>query len=446
VGDDGLMAATVAPVRPQHRPPEIARLQRRTLILLACTQIAGGIGVATGVAVGALLAADMAGTKASGLAGSAAVIGAALIAIPATRIMRARGRRPGLAFTYVLGVAGAAAVVGAIFARSPLLLFLGTFLFGGGSAGNLQSRYAAIDLAEPDRRARQLSLVVWVSTVGAIVGPNLAPVANGVADGWGLLEYTGPYLLSAVAFGLAAVALTVFMRPDPLLVARAREEATSQPGSAGHAVWRDAIRAVRASSGARLGLVSVASGHVVMVGVMSMTPVYIGGYVHRHGDQLQIVGLVISLHIVGMYALSPLVGWLTDRFGPRKVVAGGVGVLLVACALAGTAGDSTVRLAFGMSLLGVGWLGCMVAGSMLVSSSVPADRRTGAQGLSDVVMGIAAALAGALAGVVVDYFGYPTLTLLAAIAVVPLAALALRTPDPVAPAAGDDDGRLVGCG
>jgi MFS family permease len=413
----------VAATLPSPTTVDVHSVQRRTLTLLSGTQIVGGIGVATGISVGALLAADMAGPTVSGLAGSCAVIGAAVVTVPATRIMRSYGRRPGLAFAYLVGLVGAGLVVVAAIADSVPLLLLGTLLFGGSSAANLQARYAAIDLAEPDRRARQLSLVVWATTVGVVFGPNIAPWANGLGVDWHLPEYTGPYVLSMIALGLAALLIILLLRPDPLLLARTRENA--EP-TAVRRVWREAARTVAASPGARLGIAAVAIGHVVMVGVMSMTPLYIGGYVHEHGDQLRIVGFVLSLHVAGMYALSPLVGWLADKLGSRRVIFGGIGVLLGACALAGSAGESTWRLAIGMSTLGLGWSALMVAGSTLLSASVSLDRRPSVQGLSDVVMGVAGASAGALAGVIVDFFGYPTLALLAAIATAPLLALALR--------------------
>ncbi|GAA1544488.1 MFS transporter [Dactylosporangium maewongense] len=400
-----------------------AVLQRRTLGLLVSTQVIGGLGVASGVSIGALLAADMAGPSAAGLSGSAAVIGAALIAIPATRLMRTGGRRPGLVFAYGVGVLGSLLVVAAVSWRLVPLLFVGTFLFGGASAANLQSRYAAVDLADNDRRARHLSLVVWATTLGAVVGPNLAPFADRVTMPWGAPEYAGPYLFSALAFLAGAVTLFVLLRPDPLLTARSMSLSDSSDKSSS---WSSAFAAIRASVGARLGVSAVAVGHVVMVGVMSMTPVHIGEYVHAHGDLLRIVGLVISIHITGMYALSPVVGWAADRFGRRPVILAGVVLLASACALSGTAGDDTVRLAVGMGLLGVGWGCTMVAGSTLLSESVPVGERAGVQGLSDVIMGVSAATAGALAGVVVDLFGFATLSVLAGIAVVPLAALALR--------------------
>jgi MFS family permease len=187
---------------------------------------------------------------------------------------------------------------------------------------------------------------------------------------------------------------------------------------------RAAVAAVRGAADARLGVVAVAIGHVVMVAVMAMTPVHIGAA--GHPDTLRIVGLVLSLHVAGMYALSPLTGWLSDRYGRRAVILGGVGLLLVACAVAGTAGHDTVRLSIGLFLLGLGWSGTMVGGSTLLSESVDATNRPAVQGLSDLVMGLAGASAGAVSGVVVAWSSYATLTLLAAVAAVPLAALALR--------------------
>ncbi|GAA2381179.1 MFS transporter [Dactylosporangium salmoneum] len=403
--------------------PDATALQRRTLGLLVGTQIIGGLGVASGVSVGALLASSLAGPWAAGLTGSCSVVGAALIAIPATRLMRTGGRRPGLVFAYGLGSLGALIVVAAVRASSVPLLFLGTLLFGGASAANLQARYAATDLSAPDRRARQLSFVVWATTIGAVAGPNLAPLTDRLLGRWGMPEYGGPYLFSVVAFAFAALVLLAVLRPDPLLTARALAGEQAPPGKA---VWREAARTVRDSAGARTGVAAVVVGHVVMVGVMSMTPVHIGTYVHDHGDLLRIVGLVISIHITGMYALSPVVGWLADRAGRRAVILGGVGVLLLACLLSGTAGGHTWRLSIGLGLLGLGWSATMVAGSTLLSESVPLQQRAGVQGLSDVVMGVAGASAGALSGVVVDLFGYPVLTLLAGVVVLPLIARVLR--------------------
>jgi Major Facilitator Superfamily len=349
-------------------------------------------------------------------------------------------------------------------AGSVPVLFAGMVLFGGGTTANLQARYAAVDLAEPRRRGRQLSLIVWATTIGAVSGPNLAPVADRYTRAHGLPLYAGPFAFSAAAFLIAALAIMIVLRPDPLLTAR-RLEGSGQAGVAADASGagvvpvasggvaggagvaetgsvvvapaarpageapplagvRVAARAVRANPSARLGIAAVAVGHVVMVGVMSMTPVHIGEY--HHGDVLKIVGIVLSLHIAGMYALSPVVGWLTDRVGRRPVILGGLATLLTACAVAGTSGHRTPILSVGLALLGLGWSATMVAGSTLLSESVGTVVRPAAQGLSDLVMGLAGAFAGAVSGLVVSWSGYPTLTLLAAIATLPLVALALR--------------------
>jgi MFS family permease len=398
-------------------------LQRRTLVVLILTQMVGGIGVAIGIAVGALLAARMGGTRVSGLGQSALVVGAALLAVPVTRLMARRGRRPGLVLAYLIGAGGAVLVVLAAAWGSLPLLFLGMFAFGGGSAANYQARYSAVDLAAPERRGRQLSWVVWATTIGSVAGPNLAQLADNSVSRFGTARYSGPFVFSAAAFLLAGLIVFLLLRPDPLLRARALGGVAAAPAGGG---IRAAGREVLASPSARLGVAAVAVGHLVMVSVMAMTPVHIDASGDGHGDTLRIVGIVLSVHIAGMYALSPVTGWLTDRVGRRPVILGGVAVLLAACAVAGTAGHDTVRLSLGLVLLGTGWSGTMVAGSTLLSESVAVANRPSVQGLSDLVMGLAAASAGALSGVVVAWSSYSTLTVLAAVATVPLLALALR--------------------
>ncbi|SCE74690.1 Major Facilitator Superfamily protein [Micromonospora coriariae] len=452
---------------PRTVRPDVAPIQRRTLRLLFTTQIIGGIGVTIGIAVGALLAARIAGTAVAGLAQSAGVVGAALLAVPVTRIMARHGRRPGLVVAYVVGAVGGVLVVVAAATRWVPLLFLGMLLFGGGTAANLQARYTAVDLAEPARRGRQLSLIVWATTIGAVAAPNFAALADRVTTGWGLPPLAGPFAFSAVAFVLAGGVLLTLLRPDPLLTARRLAAADAPPatdvpaavvaagaddvpvgGGATPAAAPIKVRAprgagmrvawsvVRGRPAARLGIAAVAVGHLVMVAVMSMTPVRLGES-HADADVLRLVGIVLSLHIAGMYAFSPLVGWLTDRLGRRVVILGGVGLLLAACAVAGTAGHHTPRLSVGLVLLGLGWSGTMVAGSTLLSESVSAGVRPSVQGLSDLTMGLAGAGAAMASGFVMQVAGYPVLTLLAAVATVPLVALALR---PVPTGAPDEEG------
>jgi MFS family permease len=400
-------------------------VQRRTLQVLFTTQVAGGVGMSIGMSVGALLAADMVSVGVSGLAQSAVVMGAALLAVPATRLVRAHGRRPSLTAAYLVAALGGLVTVAAAITHSIPSLFAGFFLFGGGTTASLQARYAAVDLAPKDSYGRHLSIIVWASTLGGVVGPNLSSVAGTSLSGYGIPALAAPFAVSATLFVFAALVLFVALRPDPLHVARSSQPA-SPAASAKSGGMRVALDTVLANPDARLGVAATAVGHIVMVAVMAMTPVHIRSAGHDAAHTLRIVGIVLSVHVAGMYAFSPIMGWLSDRAGRDRVILGGVALLLAACAVAGTAGHDSTRLAIGLVLLGLGWSATMVAGSSLLSASIAPELRPSAQGLSDLIMGIAGASAGALSGVVVQGFGYATLTVIAAVTTLPLALLSAR--------------------
>ncbi len=419
----GLLPATEVPAA----TIDLAAVQRRTLRLLFATQIISGVGVAIGASVGALLAADLAGIGVSGLAQSASVIGAALLALPATAIVQRRGRRPSLAAGYLVAAIGSIIVVIAAVQNSIPALFAGFFLFGGATAAGMQARYAAVDLAPAALRGRHLAMIMWATTLGAVAGPNLAAFAGTSLIGYGVPTLAGPFVFSALLLGLAALVLMLLMRPDPAILARrAAAQASGGAAQQKHPGMGAALRAVAADQSARLGASAMAVGHLVMVGVMAMTPVHIRSAGHDAAHTLRIVGVVLSLHIAGMFAFSPVVGWLTDRYGRRPVILAGIALLLAACALVGTAGHDSARLAAGLMALGIGWSCTMVAGSALLSESVSAEMRTSAQGLSDVTMGLAGASAGALSGAIVQGWGFSMLALIAALATTPFILLATR--------------------
>ncbi|HZE46329.1 MAG TPA: MFS transporter, partial [Xanthobacteraceae bacterium] len=283
---------------------ETAVVQRRTLRLLFATQIVSGMGVAIGSSVGALLAADLAGVGLSGLAQSAAVIGGALAAIPATAIVHRHGRRPSLAAAYAVAAVGALLVVLAAVRASLPLLFLGFFLFGGATAANLQARYAAVDLAPAALRGRHLSLIVWATTIGAVAGPHLAAPAGVALSPFGIPTLAAPYFFSALLFVITGIAVFALLRPDPALVA-----GTAGAHDGAHRSLRAGLQAISARAPAVLGVTAMAVGHMVMVGIMAMTPVHIRGAGYDAAHTLRIVGVVISVHIAGMYAFAPLIGW-----------------------------------------------------------------------------------------------------------------------------------------
>jgi MFS family permease len=406
--------------------PSIQDTQRRVVRALAAAQILGGIGVASGAAVGALLAADLSMESLSGLSSASSTIGAALIALPVSRIMNVHGRRPGLLLAYLVGIIGAITVVsGSVIGFFPLAL-LGLMLTGGGQTAGLQSRYAATDLALPETRGRSLATVVWATTVGSVFGPNLASPMGNLAERVGVPRLAGPYMLTVVVFVIAAVLVATLLRPDPLIVARehhARTTGAPRLGPARHASIGEAVALVRGIPAAYLGFLAMAIGQAVMVAVMSMTPVHL-----QHGEaSLKIIGFVISGHITGMYIASPLVGMASDRIGRRPVIVVGGAILLASFLIAGTAtGHQSMQLAIGLFLLGLGWSCTLIAGSTLLTESIPAEDRPNVQGTADLLMGIAGASAGLLSGLVVGLGSYAMLNVISAVLVVPLILLTLR--------------------
>jgi MFS family permease len=408
-------------------------VQRRTVGTLIGTQILVGVGVTAGAAVGALLAEEVSGSAdLAGLGGTFQVLGGALVAIPMAHVMAARGRRWGLLLGYAIGIVGALTMITAGAMGNFPILLVGAALFGGANAANSQARYAAADLADEAHRGRDLSIVVWATTIGAVLGPNLAGPGEPVARALGLPILTGPYVFSLAGLVLGAILLFTRLRPDPLLLARERAAAlATEPLDRQHGSIVRGWRTLLAHPGALLGLVTMALGHTVMVSVMVMTPLHM----HHGGASLRIIGVVISLHVLGMFAFSPLTGLAVDRWGGRSCGLAGAVILVVAGLLAAQAPTGwSPGLATGLFLLGLGWSFTLVSGSTLVVKSVPIAERAGAQGASDLVMGLAAGGGGALAGVVVGQLGYAVLGGCAAVlaAVVALASLLIRVDRPSA--------------
>jgi MFS family permease len=394
-------------------------VRRNTLRTLSIAQVISGLGVAGAVPAGALLVLDISGSEAlAGLAQTCSVLGAALMAIPLARITQRGGRRAALSTGYTIGAVGALlTVIGGSMRIFPLV-YVGILLVGAASASSYQSRFAATDLAEERHRGRDLSYVVWAGTVGSVLGPNLVGKTSSIAHTIGLPRLTGPYLVAGLMLLLGASVIFVFLRPDPYLFSRVKAQIpeTSRKGSI-----RLALKIIRESKTASLALFAIVVGHIVMVSIMAMTPIHM----HHFHDSLTIIGLVISVHISGMYAFSPVMGWLSDKWGPPKVIFLGVLILATAAVVAGTAPmRGSGVLGFGLFLLGLGWSATLVAGSSLLAKSVPIELRPSVQGTSDLMMNGAGALGGAVAGLIIAFASFGALC---AIALLPIAALGLST-------------------
>lgn len=386
-------------------------VQARTIRTLVVSQAVGAVGVTIGVATASLLARDISGSESmAGLAQTFQVLGTAAAAFLLARLMRRRGRRVGLVLGYLLGAAGAALAVVAGVVDSMLVLLLGASLLGATTAANNGSRYAATDLAPEETRARALSVVVWATTIGAVAGPNLTGVGSRLARSVGIPDLTGGFAIGAVALVIAAGWLAVRLRPDPLLVAQAA--APVAPGDASTRSWSRLTSTVRDVPAVGAAVIAMACAHAAMVTVMIMTPLHM----EHGGAHLQIIGLVISLHVLGMFAFSPLVGLAADRWGRPPVLAAGGVTLLASLVLCGAAPEgSSWQIFAGLFLLGLGWSFATVAASTIIADRTPLAARTDVQGMSDMAMSLTAAGGGALAGVIVQHLGYPTLAAFAAL-------------------------------
>ena len=396
-----------------------SQVQQKVVKTLASAQVLSGIGVAGTVAAGSLLVASISNSETlAGLAQTSAVLGAAALALPLARITAKGGRRAALSIGYFTGFIGSVFAIWGGSSKNLALMLIGTFLVGAASAAGYQARFAAIDLATDLTRAKQLSFVVWGSTIGAVAGPNLMQPAGNFAESIDLPRLVGPYLISAVTLATAAIVISIFLKPDPYLLANKDISLQIKKGST-----KEALSHIYINPKALFAIAAIAIGHIAMVSVMVMTPVHMA-----HVDvTLSVIGLVISVHVLGMYAFSPIVGSLSDRFGRIRVIQLGLGILLASTLISGLAQASdAITLGIGLFLLGLGWSCTLIAGSALLSESVEYSFRASSQGASDLVMNLAGAGGGAIAGVIIGTLSYGWLCFAAAIPVAFLGLASLR--------------------
>jgi MFS family permease len=393
---------------------DVEAVQRHTVRVLVGSQALGGLGNTVGIAVAAVLAKEVSGSESlAGLVQTMQVLGAAAASYLLSRIMGRRGRRVGLVAGYLAGATGAAILVVGGASDSYAVLLLGAALLGANSATSYQARYAAADLATPLRRARSLSMVLWATTFGAVLGPNLVGPAGDLAERFSLPRLTGPFLVSVIVVLGACLVIAVALRPDPLLVAR---EVAGRPLAEVRrsTSWRRVRELARAHPGIAGGIIAMSAAHAVMVAVMIMTPLHM----HGGGAHLEVIGFVISIHVLGMFFFSPFIGMLADKVGRTPTLLMGTAVLWASLWLSGNAPmGASVQIGLGLFLLGLGWSFCTVAGSALLTDSTPLEARTEVQGVADMLMNVSAATAGLLAGVVVDGLGFGALNVFAALLV-----------------------------
>ena len=381
--------------------PDTAAQQKRVIRTLSAAQILNGIGTSGTVAAGSLLIASISKSESlAGLAQTTTVLGAAVMALPLAKLTQKGGRRYSLISGFFVGGVGAAlAILGGIH-KSLFFMLVGSFLIGAASASGYQARFAAIDLATPENRSRNLSFVVWGSTVGAVTGPNLMQPSGNIAHYFHLPRLVGPYFIVGISLALATAVIYFFLKPDPYLTANLSSDGVTQNK---HETTSAALKHIREIPHALFAITAVGIGHLAMVSIMVMTPVHMS-----HVDvTLSVIGLVISVHVLGMYAFSPLVGMLSDKVGRVRVIQIGIALLIISAIVAGLSpAMNAVSLGIGLFLLGLGWSCTLIAGSTLLSESVSIEMRPSSQGASDLVMNLMGAIGGAMSGVIIGLFSF----------------------------------------
>jgi MFS family permease len=384
----------------------------RLMGTLFAAQVCGSAGHSIGMAVGGIMAAEITGTNAwTGVPVAVGALGTALASWPLAAFMARAGRRPGLALGYGLAVAGAALGMGGVLLRSFPLLLLGMGLFGIANTSNLLARYAAADVSPGARRGQAMGLIIWGSTAGSIIGPNLMGLAVEVGRPLGLSSVASAFLISLAGYSAASLAVAILLRPDPLTIAR--QIALREPAARRGETARS-LGAILRDPRVRVSLGTLMASQLVMIGTTSTSPVHL----HDHGHHVHTIGLAVSIHLAGMYIASPLSGWLSDRFKRLPTIGLGGLVLVAALAVAGLApGHDSGLIMLGLFLNGVGWNLAFVAGSALLTDALSPAERTSIQGMADLIMGLMGALGSAAGGLVLGRWGFPALNLLGALIV-----------------------------
>jgi len=396
---------------------EYEATQKRTVRVLQQGVVPGGLAMGTSYSVAALLGSEITGSDTLGaIAAVGLSVGQSLAGIPVAAVMAKQGRRIGIGYAYLVGSLGATCALLAAVTETYILLVVGMTLCGCGQAGNLAARYAGSDLATDENRARSISLVVWANTVGSVLGPTvglgLRSLAGSSEGGSGFIF---SYMVSITLFVVAASSILKRLKPDPLLlVADASKTKIRGPR------FSD-LSLIFSRPAARVALLGMMLSQGVMVGVMTVTPLHM-----RDGNQDPLViGLMISLHIVGMYAFSPWIGKIADRLSKELLIGVGAVITAVGAEIAShTDAPEATGHFVGLFLIGIGWCSSLVAGSALMTEAFPPESRVATQSTADVLMTATGAVAGISSGLAVEQRSYHDLAHWAALVSVFLAVVA----------------------
>lgn len=396
-------------------------LRTRLTWLLFLGQSLGSAAFLTSSTIGAIVGEQLSHQPLlAGLPGATYLLGNAVMAYPAARLMERLGRRTGFILGFGLGLVGAL-----IAGFSVVWHFFPTFLLGFGLMGTMRgftdlARYAAAEMHPPLERARAISIVVWGGTLGAVFGPALVGPTTALARAWGLDELAGPWFGSAVLFTVGGLLTALFLHPDPSTLAQAFGPPATQATTSTLAAPRP-LRVILAQLPTQAAIAAMVIGQVAMVTVMAVTALDM----KHHGHSLDHVSLVITAHTLGMFGLSIFTGRLADRIGRAPSIIIGAVLLILSCILAPIA-QTTEMLAVALFVLGLGWNICYVAGAALLTDSLTPNEQGRMQGSNDMAVGLVSAFGNLQSGALLQLIGYAGLSWLSlATTLIPLA-LAVR--------------------
>ncbi|MBO1212181.1 MFS transporter [Staphylococcus nepalensis] len=377
----------------------LRKFYKKVLTIVSISQIFGGAGLAAGITVGALIAKDILGTDAySGLPSALFTLGSAGAAMMVGTLSQKFGRRIGLTIGFILGGVGAIGVIFAAVLNNIWLLFIALLIYGSGTATNLQARYAGTDLAKVNQRGKAISITMVMTTFGAVIGPNVADFMGNIALGINLPPLSGPFILAAFAYILAGLVLFIMLRPDPYLIAKRIHNSSNNTSSIDNTV--------NDKRGMVFGGFVMVLTQMVMLAIMTMTPVHMSHY----GHTLSAIGIVIGLHIGFMYFPSLITGFLVDKVGAKIMsIISAITLLLAGLVSAFAPPNSVPLIALGLSLLGLGWNFGLISGTTMIVQSTSLDIRAKIQGKVDVFIALSGAAGGALSGVIVAQSNFMTL-------------------------------------
>lgn len=379
-----------------------APIQRRIVRRLAAVQLISGVGTSIGVASAGLAVVAVASEKLGGLGQTLLLVGTTVGALLVARVSHTSGRRPALTTAFALAALGAAVVCLALWADLLLLLILGLLIFGFGSSASYSARYAAMDLAIPERRARDASLVMFFTAVGSFIGPQIGTfISGGTEDLRTSLIWS--FGTASIAFTSVAVAMFFALQPDPLILARTlqKQEEPADSGTKSSQTKGSSLNSIFKRSDAIYACFSVVIAHGAMVTIMAASPLAI----MEHGGSYSESNLVISVHLAGMYLFSPAVGSVVSRVGSKKALMASTLLMAAATMILLPFSHSLPVMVLSLFLIGLAWSGGILAGAALLVDSVLVDERATAQGTVDVLMDIAAVVGSLGSGLAVALGG-----------------------------------------